>query len=109
MLRTSVSKRCLSVLTGTDRVDNLKKLHSDWTPVEGRDAIQRKVQFDNFVDAWTFMSGVAVVAEKMNHHPEWFNVYNNVDITLSTHDAGGLTSNDIQLAQTIDKLSSKIQ
>jgi 4a-hydroxytetrahydrobiopterin dehydratase len=75
-----------------------------WAPVEGRDAIQRSFKFRNFNEAWGFMNRVALMAEKQDHHPEWFNVYNRVDITLSTHECGGLSERDIKLAKSIDKL-----
>ena len=75
---------------------------SGWSEVEGRDAIEKSVSFDSFSQAWDFMSRVALGAEKMNHHPEWFNVYNRVDITLSTHDCGGLSERDLALAALID-------
>jgi len=74
----------------------------DWTLVPGRDAITRSLRFKDFNAAFAFMARVALKAEKMDHHPEWFNVYNRIDITLSTHDAGGLTERDIALARFID-------
>lgn len=73
-----------------------------WAMVAGRDAITRSFTFADFSAAWGFMSRVALAAEAMGHHPEWFNVWNRVDITLSTHDAGGLSRNDLALAQAID-------
>jgi 4a-hydroxytetrahydrobiopterin dehydratase len=73
-----------------------------WKMVEGRDAIQRRIKFANFNAAWGFMSRVALQAERMDHHPEWFNVYSTVDVTLSTHDCGGLSEKDIALARFID-------
>jgi 4a-hydroxytetrahydrobiopterin dehydratase len=73
-----------------------------WTEVAGRDAIRKKFVFANFVEAFGFMSKVALVAERMDHHPEWFNVYKTVEVTLSTHDAGGLTQKDISLAKAMD-------
>jgi 4a-hydroxytetrahydrobiopterin dehydratase len=76
----------------------------DWRPAQGRDAISRAFRFADFGAAWAFMSRVALLAEKHDHHPEWSNVYNRVDITLSTHDAGGLTTRDVALAQAIDAL-----
>jgi 4a-hydroxytetrahydrobiopterin dehydratase len=75
-----------------------------WSVVDGRDAIQRTFKFADFSAAWGFMTRVALLAEKHDHHPEWFNVYNRVEITLSTHDAGGLSPRDIQLAKAIDAL-----
>ena len=74
----------------------------DWRQVEDRDAIQKSFQFKDFNQAWGFMSRVALAAEKMDHHPEWFNVYNRVEITLSTHDCGGLSERDLALAGSID-------
>ena len=74
-----------------------------WKIVEDRDAIYKELKFKNFNDAFGFMAKVALQAEKMNHHPEWFNVYNKVQITLSTHDVGGLSMKDVKLANFIDK------
>ena len=74
-----------------------------WTEVDGRDAIGKSFRFANFNEAFAFMTRVALKAEKMNHHPEWFNVYRRVEITLSTHDCGGLSERDIDLARFIDK------
>lgn len=76
-----------------------------WTEVAGRDAITRSLRFDDFNAAFGFMARVALKAEQMNHHPEWFNVYNRVDVTLSTHDAGGLSALDVELARFIDGLA----
>jgi 4a-hydroxytetrahydrobiopterin dehydratase len=75
---------------------------SGWSLVEGRDAIEKSFKFRTFNEAWGFMSRVALAAEKLNHHPEWCNVYNRVDIVLSTHDCGGLSELDIKLAKRID-------
>ena len=75
-----------------------------WRTVAGRDAITRSYRFQDFNQAFGFMARVALVAEKLDHHPEWFNVYNRVDVTLSTHDAGGLTDKDFDLAGRIDGL-----
>ena len=77
---------------------------TDWQHDDQRDAISRQFKFANFVEAWGFMTRVAIHAEKMNHHPEWSNVYNRVDITLTTHDCGGLSALDIGLAQKIEAL-----
>lgn len=76
-----------------------------WSLVPGRDAIARRLKFADFSTAWAFMSRVALLAEKQDHHPEWSNTYNTVEITLSTHDAGGLSDRDVTLAQAIDKLA----
>lgn len=79
----------------------------DWREVDGRDAITRKFAFKDFNQAFGFMSRVALTAEKMDHHPEWFNVYRTVEVTLSTHDAGGLTEKDIALAKAMDSFAAK--
>jgi 4a-hydroxytetrahydrobiopterin dehydratase len=76
-----------------------------WTQTPGRDAIARALLFEDFSSAWGFMARVALLAEQHDHHPEWFNVYNKVEITLSTHDAGGLSERDIKLARAIDGLA----
>lgn len=73
-----------------------------WRMVEGRDAIERQFRFRNFTEAWAFMNRVAVLAEDRDHHPEWSNTYNKVSIVLTTHDAGGLTERDTDLARAID-------
>ncbi len=83
------------------RATALKEL-PHWKDVSGRDAIARKFEFTNFNEAFGFMARVALLAEKMDHHPEWFNVYNKVDVTLSTHDAGGVTENDIAMARAME-------
>ena len=75
-----------------------------WSMAEGRDAITRTFRFADFSEAWGFMSRVALLAEKHDHHPEWSNVWNRVEITLSTHDAGGLSARDVALAKAIDAL-----
>ncbi len=77
---------------------------SNWTYIEDKKGIKRIFKFDDFVSAFGFMSKVAILAEKADHHPEWFNVYSTVDILLTTHDAGGLSKRDIDLAQKIDAL-----
>ena len=79
----------------------------DWRPAEGRDAIVRSLKFKNFAEAFGFMAEIALVAEKMDHHPEWSNVYNRVDILLATHESGGVTERDVKLAQVIDKAAAK--
>ncbi|QDY69909.1 4a-hydroxytetrahydrobiopterin dehydratase [Qingshengfaniella alkalisoli] len=75
-----------------------------WSMVEGRNAITKTYQFKNFIEAFGWMTRAAIHAEKMNHHPEWFNVYKTVEVTLSTHDAGGLTELDVKLAKKLDAL-----
>jgi len=91
-------------LSGDARKTALAKL-SGWSEVSGRDAITRKFVFKDFNEAFGFMTRAALVAEKMDHHPEWFNVYKTVEVTLSTHDAGGVTELDVKLAETMNKLA----
>ena len=75
-----------------------------WEPAEGRDAIIRQFKFADFNAAWGFMCRVALLAEQQDHHPEWSNVYNRVTITLTTHDAGGLSVRDLRLAEAVDRV-----
>lgn len=75
---------------------------SDWDYDEARDALTRRFMFADFVEAFGFMARVAMLAEKADHHPEWSNVYNRVDVLLTTHDAGGLSARDVALAKAID-------
>lgn len=91
-------------LTGAARTQALASL-SKWQEVPGRDAIKRSLKFADFNEAWGFMGRVALAAEKADHHPEWSNVYSNVEIVLSTHDAGGLSDKDVALARFIDSLA----
>ncbi len=94
-------------LTPTEREADLAALHAGgWEPVEGRDAIARTYRFDSFVEAFGFMTRVALVAERMNHHPEWSNVYNRVDVVLITHDCDGLSMLDVRLARRMDDLAA---
>jgi 4a-hydroxytetrahydrobiopterin dehydratase len=79
----------------------------EWKPAEGRDAIRREFRFRDFNEAWGFMARVALLAEAQDHHPEWSNVYNRVDILLTTHDAGGLSERDLRLARAIDGLAGR--
>jgi 4a-hydroxytetrahydrobiopterin dehydratase len=89
-------------LTAAERKKALAGLKG-WKPVEGRDAIAKSFKFADFNAAFGFMTKVALAAEKSDHHPEWSNVWNKVDITLSTHDAGGVTEKDIALAKFIQQ------
>lgn len=75
-----------------------------WTVADGKDAIERTFEFADFSEAWGFMNRVALIAESHDHHPEWFNVFNKVEITLTTHDAGGLSQRDVEMAKAIDAL-----
>jgi 4a-hydroxytetrahydrobiopterin dehydratase len=90
-------------LTDADRA-NLATTLPGWTPALDRDAIRREWKFKDFTEAWGFMSRVALLAEKFDHHPEWFNVWSTVRIELTTHDVGGLSDKDLKLAQAINKL-----
>ncbi|MEM7170141.1 MAG: 4a-hydroxytetrahydrobiopterin dehydratase [Pseudomonadota bacterium] len=92
-------------LTESERATALAELPG-WTPQEGRDAIAKSFKFKSFNQAWGFMNRVALAAEKMDHHPEWFNVYNRVEITLTTHDCDGLSQKDLKLAQAIERFAS---
>ena len=89
-------------LTGEGRKAALAKL-SGWSEVPGRDAIAKTFTFKNFSEAFGFMTRAALVAEKLDHHPEWFNVYKTVEVRLNTHDAGGLTELDFELAKRMGK------
>ncbi|SIO51900.1 4a-hydroxytetrahydrobiopterin dehydratase [Rhodovulum sp. ES.010] len=93
-------------LTDAERETELAPLlDAGWQMVEGRDAISRRYSFGDFVEAFGFMARAALWAEKLDHHPEWFNVYKTVEVTLSTHDAGGLTMKDVELARRMDALA----
>ena len=92
-----------------DPIDNAGRAtlkEAGWTPVEGRDAVIKTFTFANFIEAWGFMSRAAIWAEKLNHHPEWFHVFKTVEVTLSTHDIGGLSDLDLKLAQKMEKLAA---
>ena len=92
-------------LTGAEREADLAPLLANgWAMVEGRDAIAKTFTFANFIEAFGFMTRTALWAEKWNHHPEWSNVYKTVQVTLTTHDAGGLSSLDVKLATKMDSL-----
>ena len=92
-------------LTDAARTEALATL-TGWEPEPDRDAIRRTFRFGNFNQAWGFMSRVALVAERLDHHPEWTNVWNRVDVTLTTHDAGGLTMLDVRLARAMERIAS---
>uniref|UniRef100_H2ZJZ7 4a-hydroxytetrahydrobiopterin dehydratase n=1 Tax=Ciona savignyi TaxID=51511 RepID=H2ZJZ7_CIOSA len=102
------NKKVKMSLTEEQRAAELTPLKSaGWSMVTGRDAIYKEFMFTNFSEAFGFMTRIALKAETMNHHPEWFNVYNKVQITLSTHDVGGLSSRDVTLAKFIEEISGK--
>jgi 4a-hydroxytetrahydrobiopterin dehydratase len=92
-------------LVGVERAKALHELHG-WAEAKGRDAITKTYQFKSFSQAWGFMSRVALYAEKEAHHPEWTNVYGRVDVTLSTHTAGGVTEKDVALARKMEALAN---
>ena len=94
-------------LSADARAKALKEL-SGWSEVGGREAIGRTYTFKDFNEAFGFMSRVALVAEKRDHHPEWRNVYKTVEVMLSTHDAGGVTSRDIDLARAMDAIAKSL-
>jgi len=96
----------MSKLEGEARKSALGGL-KNWRELPGRDAITRKFVFRDFNEAFGFMARVALVAEKMDHHPEWFNVYKTVEVVLSTHDAGGLTEKDVALAKAMDVFAAE--
>ena len=90
-------------LESKERNKILKTL-KDWKKTRGRDSIEKNYIFKDFTSAFSWMARIALIAEKMDHHPEWFNVYNNLDIKLSTHDSGGVTEKDLTLAKNIDEV-----
>jgi 4a-hydroxytetrahydrobiopterin dehydratase len=90
-------------LSEEERAEALDEL-DEWDYDEARDAITRSFTFDDFTEAFAFMTRVALIAEKSDHHPEWSNVWNRVDILLTTHDAGGLSARDVTMAEAIDAL-----
>lgn len=94
-------------LTDDERAASLGGL-SDWSMVDGRDALTKTFHFRDFNEAFGFMTRIALVAEKMNHHPEWSNVYKTVDVTLTTHDAGGLSVLDVKLAHAMNHIAGQI-
>jgi 4a-hydroxytetrahydrobiopterin dehydratase len=87
----------------TDRSVLDPLLANGWAITDGRDAIVKEFKFKNFAEAFGWMTRMAIVAEKMDHHPEWFNVYSRVTVTLTTHDANGLSALDVKLASIMDK------
>lgn len=92
-------------LTGDARSEALAQLDG-WRELDDRDAIAREFQFADFNAAFGWMARIALLAEKMDHHPEWFNVYNKVNVTLATHDAGGVTELDIRMATAMNRFAA---
>ncbi|MEY3950253.1 MAG: hypothetical protein RJB21_11 [Pseudomonadota bacterium] len=99
----------MALLLDFAKRQSLKTELPSWSILPTRDALYREFIFRDFEEAFRFMSQVAVVAEDVNHHPEWFNVWNKVQITLSTHDSGGLTERDIALAKAINHIFAGVQ
>jgi pterin-4a-carbinolamine dehydratase len=96
-------------LEGSERATKLSPLlEAGWTIVEGRDAIYKEFMFKNFNQAFGFMTRTALLAEKMDHHPEWFNVYNKVQVTLSSHDVSGLSERDVKMANFMEKAAASV-
>ena len=93
-----------ALMTGEARRDAISGL-AGWSEVAGRDAIQKTFKFSDFNEAFGFMARAALVAERMDHHPEWRNVWNTVEVVLSTHDAGGLTQKDVDLAARMNAIA----
>ncbi|TVR09418.1 MAG: 4a-hydroxytetrahydrobiopterin dehydratase [Salinarimonadaceae bacterium] len=93
-------------LSETERAALLESLDG-WTLLDGRDAIRKTFVFADFVEAFGWMTRIAILAEKLDHHPEWFNVYKTVEVTLTTHDAEGLTERDATLAKAMDRLTAR--
>ena len=96
-------------MTRPERIGAKKALETLplWSEAAGRDAITRSLKFRDFAEAFGFMAEIALVAEKADHHPEWSNVYNRVDILLATHESGGVTERDVKLAEAIDRAAAK--
>ena len=93
----------------TEQIEQELKKLPGWKRLKEREAISRSFTFKNFNEAFGWMTRVALVAEKMDHHPEWFNVWNRVEVTLSTHDAGGLTTLDFELATRMQQLQMPLE
>ncbi|XP_018795295.1 PREDICTED: pterin-4-alpha-carbinolamine dehydratase isoform X1 [Bactrocera latifrons] len=103
------AKKKMARLTEQERSELLQPLlAAGWSLVDNRDAIYKEYLFSDFNAAFSFMSGVALLAEKLNHHPEWFNVYNKVQVTLSTHDVGGLSAKDIRVAKYMEEQAKRL-
>mmetsp|Transcript_43765 Transcript_43765/g.53009 ORF Transcript_43765/g.53009 Transcript_43765/m.53009 type:complete len:167 (+) Transcript_43765:45-545(+) len=101
-----------TALTADERAEALKQLTNNgplcWKQTTGRDAIAKTFEFSDFNQAWSFMSRTALVAEKMDHHPEWFNVYNRVEVVLTTHDCKGLSQKDVKMAKMMDEFATQL-
>ena len=98
----------LEKLSSKKRNENLNKLQG-WKKTRGKDSIEKEFIFKDFQSAFAWMTRMALLAEKMDHHPEWFNVYNRVEVTLTTHDANGVTALDVELASFMDRLADRLK
>ena len=96
------------VRINTEDIPEAIKNLAGWSKVDAREAIEKTFKFKDFRDAFTFMSAIADYAEEINHHPEWFNVYNRVEVTLNTHDVDGLSDLDIKMAHEMNKQINKM-
>jgi 4a-hydroxytetrahydrobiopterin dehydratase len=96
-------------LNKSQDIESFLKKNKGWAKVKTRRALRKEYVFKDFSAAFAFMTRCAMAAEQMNHHPEWFNVYNKVDVVLSTHDAGGITEKDFALARKMDRLARKVK
>ncbi|KAG2780672.1 hypothetical protein JG687_00007310 [Phytophthora cactorum] len=109
LVHRGLSTRAIpTLLTDAERTVAFQQITSAWEEVPNRDAIRRRFEFRDFNEAWGFMNRTALLAEQMGHHPEWFNVYNRVDVTLSTHDCGGLSQNDIDMAIAMNSYAQAV-
>ena len=110
------SSTCRDPMSAEQQAKAIEKLCSQgpfsWTAVGGdgetRPALKKEYCFNDFSQAWSFMSRAALLAEKMDHHPEWFNVYSVVDVTLTTHDTGGVSEKDVHMAQAMDEFAQEL-
>eukprot|EP00565_Helicotheca_tamesis_P005816 CAMPEP_0185730912 /NCGR_PEP_ID=MMETSP1171-20130828/11382_1 /TAXON_ID=374046 /ORGANISM="Helicotheca tamensis, Strain CCMP826" /LENGTH=150 /DNA_ID=CAMNT_0028400061 /DNA_START=68 /DNA_END=520 /DNA_ORIENTATION=- len=116
LFRNSVHHRQFATSVGALTTDEKNKALDSlskngpiaWESVDGRDAIKKTYEFTDFAQAWTFMSKSAQLAEEMDHHPEWFNVYNRVEVTLTTHDCSGVSEKDIRMAEKMDEYAHEV-
>ena len=105
----SFATKSVEKLAGEEREKHLSRIGSTgWKVQNDRDAIEKTFEFLDFSQAWSFMSRAGLLAEKMDHHPEWFNVYNRVEVTLATHDCGGISTNDIEMAEAMDEYANSL-
>ena len=101
--------RRFCTLLNTDQISSLAQTHPGWTFTADKKHIEKKYEFADFKQAWMFMNGVALYADAKDHHPEWFNVYNRVEVQLSTHTANGVTEKDLDLASYMDNCASSLK